>query len=242
MRVRPTDRCRRLCLVCLQVRSGPRRRPLGWAEGQPEPADRLPGGANAAIRSVRHPGRPTGPTERCGGRPVGSGAPASLRSHPVRSTGAVLCSCCRCFSRLSFCVARSLVAVVGDSVGALTAGAGRWAGGRRLRAAAGCTGQEVPAGPGEAGSAAAGGSDRLCGLRRPNGRRKAVPGGRDTMQAAGTAEVPVRPDAGRLGMHSGLAGRYPPQRRRRLAVRRQVRGLGWRFRQQRQRNWCAAIR
>ena len=83
MVVRSTDRCRRLGLVCLQVRSGSRRRSLGWVEGQPEPADRLPGGANAAFRLVRHPGRPTGPAERCGGRPVGSGAPDSGFSPPV---------------------------------------------------------------------------------------------------------------------------------------------------------------
>ena len=227
--------------MCFEVRSGPRRRPLGWAEGKPEPADRLQDGANAAFRSVRQPGRPTGPAERCGGRPVGFGAPASLLAHPVRSAGVVLCVCCRCFCRLSFCVAQSLMAAAGGFVGSLAASAGRWTSGRRLRAAAGRTGREVPAGPGEAGLAAAGGSDRLCGLRPLGWRRKAVPGDRDAGQAGGTAEVPVRADAGRLRMHSRPAGWYRPQRRRRLAVRRQVRGLGWRFLGWRRRNWCAAI-
>ena len=170
------------------MRSGPRRRPLGWAEGKPEPADRLQDGANAAFRSVRQPGRPTGPVERCGGRPVGFGAPGSLLAHPVRSAGVVLCVCCRCFCRLSFCVAQSLMAAAGGFVGSLAASAGRRTSGRRLRAAAGRTGREVPAGPGEAGLAAAGGSDRLCGLRPLGWRRKAVPGDRDAGQAGGTAE------------------------------------------------------
>ena len=223
------------------MRSGPRRRPLGWAEGKPEPADRLQDGANAAFRSVRQPGRPTGPAERCGGRPVGFGAPASLLAHPVRSAGVVLCVCCRCFCRLSFCVAQSLMAAAGGFVGSLAASAGRRTSGRRLRAAAGRTGREVPAGPDEAGLAAASGSDRLCGLRPLGWRRKAVPGDRDAGQAGGTAEVPLWPDSGRLGMHSRQAGRYRPQRRRRLALRCRWDGAWRRFLRWRRRNCCAAM-
>ena len=89
--------------------------------------------------------------------------------------------------------------------------------------------------------AGADGSDRFCGLRPPDWRRKAAPAAQDTGQGRGTAEVPLRPGAGRPGVHSRPAGRYRPHRRRRLAQRRQRGGAWRRFLRRRRRNWCAAI-
>ena len=87
--------------------------------------------------------------------------------------------------------------------------------------------------------AGADGSDRFCGLWPPDWRQKAAPVGQDTGQGGGTAEVPLRPDAGRLGVHSRPASGYRPHRRRRLAQRRQQGGAWRRFLQRRRRNWCA---
>ena len=65
-----------------------------------EPTDRLAGGATAAFRSVRCPGRTASPAEGCGGRPVSSGAPVSLSSHPLS-----LCVRCPLFAVLLLALA-----------------------------------------------------------------------------------------------------------------------------------------
>ena len=64
---------------------------LGRARGRPddeaEPADWLHGGATVAFRSVQWPGRTANPAVRSRGRPIGSGAPVSLFSHPLSLCG-----------------------------------------------------------------------------------------------------------------------------------------------------------
>ena len=84
--------------------------------------------------------------------------------------------------------------------------------------------------------------DRFFGLRRQNGRRKAGPGRWDAGQAGRTAVVPVRLHALEKKNYSRPTWRYGLRWRRRLAVRREVSGLGWRFLGRRRQNWCAVIR
>ena len=148
----------------------------------------------------------------------------------------------RCFSWLSSRAARPVLAVLVVPVDALTAGAGPRTIGLRRRLVVGRTCRKVPVGPGEAGPAAAGGDDRFSGLRRQNGRQKAGLDRQDAGQAGGTAEVPVRLDAGQKKNYSRPAWRYGLRRRRRLAVRRRIGGLWWRLGRRRRRNRCAGMR
>ena len=200
------------------------------------------GGTTAVIRLVRWPGRATGATKGCGGRPVGSGALDSGFSPPVS-----LCAR-RCLSwppPLLLAVSARCSVCLGccGRVCGCTDGRRRSLG-RRPTAAAGSR-LHRPKSAGQPGRGRFGGGppDRAFlrspaagrapkGCSRPPGRRTSRP------HCGGAGAAACRP----TGNFSRPACRYGLRWRRRLAVRRQIGGLWWRFLRRRRRNRCAAIR
>ena len=219
---------------------------LGRARGRPddeaEPADWLHGGATAAFRSVRWPGRTANPAVRSRGRPIGSSAPVSLFSHPLSLCGRrflsgppplVLAVSARC----SVCLGCH-----GRACGC-TGGRCRSDGRRTTAAAASRPHRPKSAGQPGRGRFGGGPPDRAF-LRSPAaGRAPKGCSGRPRRRTSrphcgGAGAAACRP----TGNFSRPACRYGLRWRRRLAVRRQIGGLWWRFLRRRRRNRCAAIR